>query len=347
MLLRRGFLMLSVVVLTWPMPARSEHSGVREVSYKSPAVGRTLKYAVLLPESYEQGHRRYPVLYLLHGHTGNYLSWLTYAKLPADTATRLEALIVLADGGNGFYTNWHGAKGAEPNRWEDAIAEDLVGAVDARWRTSSGREHRAIGGLSMGGYGAVSIALRHSKRFSFAFSSAGALAFPSRAQEEIRAGTLDWNAPEQWSKDERPPADVSGFATQTQRTPRGTVFSTEAQARAVDPFVLAETMNVQAMPYIHLDCGLDDGLLPETLRLFEVLRRRGAAHSLTLLPGDHETPYWAQAFEHTLLVLRAHFARDSSRKRTRGSRQRRPSRSGCRARSGRNFRGADRHVLPN
>lgn len=329
--LRHVAIRLAIALVIGMSSIATARAAVHEVSYDSPAVGRRLKYAVLLPDGYAKSGERYPVLYLLHGHTGNYRSWQTYAKLPEDTATRLGALVVFADGGNGFYTNWQGATGDASHRWEDAIVTDLVDAVDARWRTARGARHRAIGGLSMGGYGAVAIALRHPDRFSFALSSAGALGFPARAQEEIRAGAPDWNEPQRWSSDERPPVDIPGFATQRERTPQGLVFATEAQARAVDPYVLAETADAQKLPYLHLDCGLQDGLLPETLRLAEVLRRRKAAHSLVLLPGDHEAPYWSQAFEHTLLVLRAHFARASSRKQGRAV-QRRRRNSGSRLR---------------
>lgn len=279
------------------------------VEYPSPAVDLRMKYTVLLPEGYAHGERRYPVLYLLHGHTGNHTSWLTYAGLPADAATRLGAIVVLADGGNGFYTDWRGALGPRPQRWEDAIVEDLVAEVDRRWRTRPAREHRAIGGMSMGGYGAVAIALRHPDKFAFAFSSAGALRFAQRIAEELRSGQEDWNRPTLWSTDERPPVAIAGFSTQAERTPRGRVFTSVGQAEEADPFVLARRMPVERAPYLHLDYGLQDSLGPETEAFATVLKERGIPYSLVVLPGDHEAPYWTHAFEHALLVLRGHLQR--------------------------------------
>lgn len=284
------------------------------IEYDSPAVGLRLKYTVLLPDGYAAASpRRYPVLYLLHGHTGHHTSWLTYAKLPPDTATRLEAIVVLADGGNGFYVDWHGAEGARPNRWQAAIVDDLIPAVDRRWRTRAERGGRAIGGLSMGGYGAVTLALRHPDLFAVAFSSAGALRFAERAREELRSGVDDWNRPELWSKDERPPVAIAGFATQRERTPHGRVFLTDAQTRAFDPFDLARRIDPRRAPFLHLDCGLQDGLLPETRAFADLLHARGIKHSLVLMLGDHEVPYWADAFAHTSLALKPILTRTAPR----------------------------------
>jgi putative tributyrin esterase len=278
----------------------------REVvsEYDSPAVQRRLKYTALLPSGDLARPNRYPVLYLLHGHTGHYRSWRTYAGLPADAATRLGAIIVLADGGNAFYVNWQAAEEQRSQRWQDAITHDLVSEVDRRWPTRAGREARAIGGLSMGGYGAIAIALSRPELFTAAFSSAGALRFAAHAREDLRSGQDDWNRPELWSSEEKPAVDIDGFATQRERTPRGRVFGTAAQAEAADPFMLIEHIPPQQTPYMHLDCGLKDTLLPETRDFVARLRARGIDHSSLELPGDHETPYWAQAFEHSLLIMK-------------------------------------------
>lgn len=310
----RGLMLVAVLMLTAEAAFAASDDAVkaqvegqpddsRRVEYDSPAVGRHLKYTVLLPDGYASGHDRYPVLYLLHGHTGHHGSWLTYAGLPTDTATRLGVIVILADGGNAFYTNWYGSTEALPQRWEDAIVDDLVSEVDRRWRTRPERGARAIGGLSMGGYGAVAIALRHPERFGFAFSSAGALRFPSRAREELASGTDDWNRPELWSNDDRPPVPIPGFATQRERTPRGRVFVSAAQADAADPLLLVDRIDPARAPFVHLDCGQQDTLLPETLMLAERLRQRGLRHALVLLPGDHDTPYWQEAFARTQLAL--------------------------------------------
>ncbi len=274
--------------------------------FYSPAVARSLKFAVLLPRAYAESSKRYPVLYLLHGHTGNYRSWITYAKLPLNTPDKLAAIVVLVDGGNSFYTNWYGASGERPQRWGDMLVKDLIPHVDQQYRTQNQRSARFIGGLSMGGYGAISLALKHPSMFSFAFSSAGALSFAKHAEKELSTDKVDWNQPERWSKESRPLVDIEGFATQRQRTPRGTVFSTKAQASSADPAQILAKLSPVDAPYIHLDAGTEDSLASETRAFVEHLRAGGFAHSYLELAGAHEVPYWQNAFAHTLIVLQRH-----------------------------------------
>jgi putative tributyrin esterase len=275
-------------------------------SFHSPAVERDLKYAVLLPAAYHQSPARFPVLYLLHGHTGNYRSWLNYAELPLDTPDKLGMMIVLVDGGNSFYTNWHGAKGKRAQRWGDMIVLDLIPHVDQHYRSQATRSGRYIGGLSMGGFGAIALALKHPKQFSFAFSSAGALSFAQHAQNELLGGKADWNQPELWSKQDRAPVDIVGFSSQRQRTPKGIVFATIKQAQASDPVYLLDTLKPGDAPYLHLDAGTEDALAPEARLLVEKLRAKGFAHSYLELPGAHEVPYWRDALAHTVLIIQKH-----------------------------------------
>jgi S-formylglutathione hydrolase FrmB len=122
-----------------------------------------------------------------------------------------------------------------------------------------------------------------------------------------RSGNEDWNRPELWSSEEWLPVLITGFATQRERTPRGRVFVNAAQTRENDPFELARHIDPRHAPFLHLDCGLQDGLLPETLAFAQQLRESGLSHALVLLPGDHEAPYWAEAFARTRLALQTVF----------------------------------------
>lgn len=160
----------------------------------------------------------------------------------------------------------------------------------------------------MGGYGAVAIALRNPDVFGTAFSSAGALRFAQRAAREIVEGGEDWNRPDSWTMSAKPPVDITGFATQSQRTPPGRVFELAAQALAADPFTLVESIDADSAPYLHLDCGSTDTLCEESRALADRLRSRGLAFSLFEMPGDHDVPYWAQAFAHTVTILRPRLA---------------------------------------
>ena len=125
-----------------------------------------MKYRVLLPAEYESSQRRYPVLYLLHGLGGDYRDWTTRSNL-AEYSRTLPLIIVMPDGRNSWYTN---ALDTPADRFEDYILTDLQADVVRKYRTINSRYGRTIAGLSMGGYGALKMALKRPAAFSVAAS---------------------------------------------------------------------------------------------------------------------------------------------------------------------------------
>src|SRR5262245_45686751 len=159
MKIRFSLLALGLALLV-PAPALAQALPVKTIEFDSPAVGRKMKYNIVLPASYEQSkEQRYPVLYLLHGLTGNYTNWAGMG-VPA-YARAYDLIVVMPDGGNAWYVNWAKSEDGQKNYWEDAIAKDVVGHVDANYRTIAKREGRAINGLSMGGFGGLAVGLRN------------------------------------------------------------------------------------------------------------------------------------------------------------------------------------------
>ena len=116
-----------------------------------------------------------PVLYLLHGADSDDTSWTRFGDAERITA-RAPMIVVMPDGGaHGWYTDWYeGAAPVQP-RWETYHVAELVPWIDATYRTIAARRGRAIAGLSMGGYGALSYAARHPGTFAAAASFSGAL----------------------------------------------------------------------------------------------------------------------------------------------------------------------------
>ncbi len=153
-------------------------------SLVSPELGgqkRTI--LVYLPPSYNTPfgqHKHYPVLYLLHGSPGQAHDWFTAGKAhqSADTLIALgkipELIMVLPDG--------NGRPGAT-SEWADSydhrqliesyVVNDVVKYVDSKYRTIPDAAHRAIGGLSMGGFGATNIAVHHPDVFGYVISLGG------------------------------------------------------------------------------------------------------------------------------------------------------------------------------
>ena len=171
-----------------------------ELTLRTSAVGGPTRVRVLLPAGYASSRRRYPVLYLLHGAVDDERSWTE--KGDAEAITRgFGLIVVMPDSGPGSgYANWyHGGRGGPPE-WETYHVDQLIPFVDRHYRTIAARRGRAIAGLSMGGFGAMSYAARHPGLFGAAASFSGAVdtnnpldiaiggdePFGPRATQEIR-----------------------------------------------------------------------------------------------------------------------------------------------------------------
>src|SRR5688572_20529805 len=154
--------------------AVSEASGqsltARTVRFASQALGGQATFAILVPPDYESSAKRYPVVYLLHGGTQNHTAFPARAWF-AKEVSRRNLIVVMPHVPQIAYT-MRGANAS--SAVEDFIAGDLVRYVDANYRTVASREARAIGGLSMGGFGAVLSGLRHPELFGTVGAFSGA-----------------------------------------------------------------------------------------------------------------------------------------------------------------------------
>ncbi|HWC33301.1 MAG TPA: alpha/beta hydrolase family protein [Mycobacteriales bacterium] len=160
-------------------------SRLHDITLRSPALDGQVHVYVLLPPHYAASHRRYHVLYLLHGSGGSAADWTTNgAERLIDRAApgaHLPPMItVMPDGGvEGFYTDWYGTDIDQPAEqvapgWATFDLHELVPFVDRHYRTRAGRAGRAIAGLSMGGFGATSLAARAPGTFAAVGSFSGA-----------------------------------------------------------------------------------------------------------------------------------------------------------------------------
>ena len=136
---------------------------------------QALPVNVLLPDGYD-GKRRFPVLYLLHGHGDTYNSWVDPKNGDLrHLAAGLPAIVVMPEGGRGWYTNWwNGGKRGDP-AWERYHLDQLIPLISRRFRIRSGRRWHAIAGLSMGGEGAMYYAEQRPGYFGSVASFSGVL----------------------------------------------------------------------------------------------------------------------------------------------------------------------------
>ena len=259
---------------------------------RTPALSDPTRVRVLLPTGYAaHTDRRYPVLYLLHGADSDYRSWTRYGDAQAITA-HAAMIVVMPDGGvNGWYTDWYqGARSVQP-RWETYHVGELVPWVDETYRTIAARRGRAIAGLSMGGYGALSYAARHPGTFAAAASFSGALEVGSAAAwGERRANEARWRAHLPISLAAR----LRSLALVELRTGDGRPGPLDR--RATKPGCPA--------------CALERYLHAGNVRLHARLRALGIRHVWDDYgPGTHDWPYWRRDLRETLPDLARVLAR--------------------------------------
>ena len=163
---------------TWE--THSQHVDPAKEAFNSPPPGaparpNALRVNVLLPDGYD-GTRRFPVLYLLHGHGDTYDHWANAQRGDAARiAAGLGAIVVMPEGARGWYANWwKGGARADP-AWERYHLEELIPLVEERLRIRPGRRWHSIAGLSMGGLGALHYASQRPGYFGSAASFSGAI----------------------------------------------------------------------------------------------------------------------------------------------------------------------------
>ena len=183
----------------------------------------------------------------------------------------------------------------------------MIGHVDTNFRTIVEREGRAITGLSMGGYGAITLGLRHPEMFVTIGSTSGSLETGNLAAARLRGEATP--PPRQLTPDEqaaleefqRLPNSVIGiedFDSQEERTPKGTRFVTAEEADAYDPFKLIGGLLRGQLPYIYIDCGTEDRLIVGGIRFTGLLIEAGIAFQFMQLPGGHDPDYWSRSLGH-------------------------------------------------
>jgi len=273
--------------------------GVTTIEFYSPAVDRTMKYNIVLPYGYEDSDVEYPVLYLLHGLRQNYTAWGQYG-VPF-YVDMYNLIVVMPDGGNSWYINYAQSQGGQTNNWEDHILQDVVGHVDANYRTIERRQGRALTGLSMGGYGSITMGLRHPDMFVSIGTTSGALEHGRQASSRLR-GPSSPPAPAQRTAEEEqrrrrpnPAIGIEGFSSQAERTPEGEPFLTAAQADQYDPFVLIHQIPVEEIPHIYIDCGTEDGLIAGARELAGILMGKDLPFDYMQAAGRHNGAYWTES----------------------------------------------------
>lgn len=223
--------------------------------YESPALGGPVRMHVLCPP----GRGPFPVLYLLHGLGGDCETWSHVYDLEA-LAAGSRILIAMPEGGRSYYVNDRRAGGL--GLWEDAIVRDARGVIERAFQVSTDRAARGIAGMSMGGYGALMLALRHPDLFGAAGCLSGSLYFGGRPH------------------------------------PRGEPFQTALAAGLpkghYDVFELARRVAIDGpRPHLWIACGTEDGHLGTQREFRDLLDGLAWPADYREAPGGHDRAFWS------------------------------------------------------
>ena len=227
------------------------------INYKSQALQKASSFNIIFPDD-PGTPRPWSTFYLLHGLSDDHTIWQRRTSIER-YVEGLPLVVVMPDGGRGWYTD-----AVEGDAHERDLVGDIVGLVDRTFPVRAERAGRAIGGLSMGGYGAVKVGLKHPEMFASINSHSGALAITRGDQpqglhlspEFIRIfGKAPANGPE-------------------------------------DPFAIVEKMDHGRIPPIRIDCGTEDFLLGQNRAFHAHLEKMKVPHEYQEFPGSHEWGYW-------------------------------------------------------
>jgi putative tributyrin esterase len=234
---------------------------LRDVTFHSTSLDRDMPYRVILPVNLAPD-KELPAVYLLHGGGADYREWTN----DSDVARFAEDgfILVMPEGDSSYYVD---AASRPHDRFEDYIISDLVMDVEHRFPVSSKRSKRAIAGVSMGGFGAITLALRHPDLFAFAGGISPAIDAPSRPFSMRRI--------EQWRRFR---AIFGSWEGQTQREN--------------DPFLLVRKADPADAPYLFITCGEQEGLLAPNRQFAEELRQLHFQFEFHTMRGDHNWNQW-------------------------------------------------------
>lgn len=269
---------LLIVILHNPLHTQT----VSIDSFYAPSLGKFRRVAVMTPQPFDPAYR-YPVLYLLHGYGGNHTDWTQRTKL-SEYVKEIQLIIIMPDGENSWYVN---SPTDTTMKYEDFLTQDLQTYVRNRYSIDTTKQ--AIAGLSMGGYGAIMLTLRHPDMFIFAGGLSSAITAPRDLQERQNSG---------WSK--------SILASLQQAF--GNDISVANDRYSV--FHLGSSHAPDSTHFFYVVHGYEDGFkafLPAHREFADTLRAHRVRYEYREVPGGHSWIFWDREIVPLLARLRQAF----------------------------------------
>jgi S-formylglutathione hydrolase FrmB len=226
------------------------------IHFDSRALQGATTYTVFLPDPGKAGPGPYPVLLQLHGRYDDHRAWMEKSRLWS-YVERIPLIVVMPSGGNFWWSNIspHGMNDpVYAFNYDDFLMQDLWEHVMVTYPVRTG-ERWAVGGLSMGGFGALRLGLKYPDRFCSIFAHSSVIPTAMELDEWLPLVTSEARA------------DMDCYRWAERRTP-------------------------EDLPRLSFDCGVDDWLVDHNRRFHLHLERLGLPHTYAEHAGGHTWDYW-------------------------------------------------------
>lgn len=254
-----------------------------KVDFFSEALKRIVTFHIFLPndtqEEFITGNSNYEretrVLYLLHGFSGNTLDWVTGSNV-MELSRMYNVAVIMPSGENSFYLDRKGTG----NLYETYIAEELPAYIKKTFHLSHNRENVWIGGLSMGGYGALRLGLKYCEQYGAVFGLSSALIIRDLSE---------------MSKENPLVQSMADYDYYLQ------IFGSpeDILTRDVNPewLVKRNQRENRKFPRIFMACGTEDILIKQNRQFRDFLQEQNVAVTYHESRGIHNWKFWNEYLE--------------------------------------------------
>ncbi|NYJ28676.1 alpha/beta hydrolase [Allomuricauda sp. ARW1Y1] len=249
---------------------------------KSDLLKTEVKYSIYLPDGYDYSERHYPVVYLLNGYTGDETSWIESGGMQRIVDREIEQgniqkmVIVMPDGDDRLYMNR--TDGTYP--YEDMFMKELLPYIQSNYRVRKTKRYTGISGLSMGGAGALRLALKYDQYFG------ACAAYSSAIFTEESVTSSDQESMDGYISIAMP--DMVGTKGKNRLNKSYKEYDVLQWVKNKDPELLKTVK-------IYFDCGDDDFLTLGNAQLHKELVVRQIPHEYRVRDGAHTWPYWRES----------------------------------------------------
>lgn len=282
-MMKKVLFLFTMSIFSFPLqvPAQQKGKVIEKNSIQSESLKREVNYSVYLPPDYFNSERNYPVVYLLHGYSDDNTAWVQYAEINRQADDAIEngsippMIIIMPDGKISFFMNSVDGK----ENYEDFFINELIPAVESKYRIKKGPKFHAISGLSMGGFGSLLLSMKHPEIFGGCAAFSAAI-WDDASMQEMTQDSYDLLLGVPLGK------GVQG----KQRLSKHWYDNS--------PIKLAETLPVENLKRIGfwIDCGDKDYLGNGNSFLHMAMTKRGIPHEYRVREGTHNWTYWRTGF---------------------------------------------------